>query len=64
LFCKFYYQKKKKKNFNNLFIQSYTKPKHDEQHIPPNEVYLSADDTCRDLLTRESAIALNILPGK
>ncbi|CAF1243594.1 unnamed protein product [Adineta steineri] len=42
---------------------SYTKTKRDEQSIPPNEVYLSADDTCRDLLTRESAIVLNVLPS-
>ncbi|CAF0992855.1 unnamed protein product [Rotaria sordida] len=42
---------------------SYTKTKRDEQHILPNEVYLSMDDTCRDLLTRESAIVLNVFPG-
>ncbi|CAF3361702.1 unnamed protein product [Rotaria sp. Silwood1] len=42
---------------------SYTKTKRDEQHSLPNEVYLSMDDTCRDLLTRESAIALNVFPG-
>ncbi|CAF1586394.1 unnamed protein product, partial [Adineta ricciae] len=42
---------------------SYTKTKRDEQHIAPNEVYLSADDTCRDLPTRESAVVLNVLPS-
>jgi len=30
----------------------------------PNEVYLSEDGTCRDLLTRASALILNILPSK
>ncbi|CAF1572013.1 unnamed protein product, partial [Adineta ricciae] len=42
---------------------SYTKTRRDEQHIAPNEVYLSADDTCRDLPTRESAVVLNVLPS-
>ncbi|CAF1467595.1 unnamed protein product [Rotaria magnacalcarata] len=40
---------------------SYSKAKRDEQHTLPNEVYLSVDETCRDLLTRESAIVLNVL---
>jgi hypothetical protein len=30
----------------------------------PNDVYLSEDGTCRDLLTRASAMTLNILPSK
>jgi len=42
---------------------SYTKSKRDEQGLVPNEIYLSADETCRDLLTRESAIVLNVRPG-
>ena len=29
-----------------------------------NEVYLSQDETCRDLFTRESTFVLNILPNK
>jgi hypothetical protein len=30
----------------------------------PNEVYFSEDETCRNLLTRESVLILNILPNK
>lgn len=30
----------------------------------PNEVYLSEDETCRGLLTRESALILNLRPSK
>ena len=32
--------------------------------MPPNEIYLSIDDTCRDLLTRESSLLVHILPSK
>lgn len=42
---------------------SYIKTKSDDTLTPPTEVYLSADDNCRDLLTRESAIALNVIPN-
>lgn len=38
--------------------------KRDETDLPPSEVYLSTDETCRDFLSRESALSLNVVPGK
>jgi hypothetical protein len=40
------------------------KLKTDGKNSLPNEVYLSEDETCRDSLTRESAVVLKVLPSK
>ncbi|CAF1021880.1 unnamed protein product [Rotaria sordida] len=51
-------------NQQRFICFSYTKTKINEKNLLPNEVYLSEDETCRSLLTRESALILNILPNK
>lgn len=38
--------------------------KKNESTSLPTEVYLSEDETCRDLFTRESALILHILQRK
>ncbi|UJR09900.1 hypothetical protein I4U23_014122 [Adineta vaga] len=43
---------------------SYIKTKSADEHVLPNEVYLSQDETCRDLFTRESAVILKVISNK
>ncbi|CAF1241164.1 unnamed protein product [Rotaria sp. Silwood1] len=51
-------------NQRKFICFSYTKTKINEKSSLPNEVYLSEDETCRSLLTRESALILNVLSNK
>ncbi|CAF2146709.1 unnamed protein product [Rotaria magnacalcarata] len=51
-------------NQQRFICFSYTKTKIDEKSSLPNEVYLSEDETCRGLLTRESALLLNVRSNK
>ncbi|CAF4240271.1 unnamed protein product, partial [Rotaria sp. Silwood2] len=51
-------------NQQRFICFSYTKIKINEKNSLPNEVYLSEDETCRSLLTRESALILNVLSNK
>ncbi|CAF1333296.1 unnamed protein product [Adineta ricciae] len=43
---------------------SYIKTKSAGQTFLPNEVYFSQDETCRDLLARESAVILKTIPDQ
>ncbi|CAF1311844.1 unnamed protein product [Adineta steineri] len=51
-------------NQQRFICFSFTKIKTNENNSLPNEIYLSQDETCRDLLTRESAVVLKTIPNK